>query len=242
MPNNLDQVAAAAPKNVKITSVRISLQALLNQTRKARESAAHMYGRSQATPAHYPVWQSSAFKHVEDPRQRFRVNLCIDPDASPVAKINLDQSVPGGRQLPHPSVIFGRRPRIVLAPSYRRGNLHRRNRWHDPLCCPGLSAPGEHHARRNAIAACNLRHLRPWRQRLLDNPRLVIMRPAPPPLQPAQNLDPHRLMTLKLNLRSQASRNATRQTRRRSSDAYLVPKSKRLVWTGWRRPTAAQLL
>src|SRR6202035_2383899 len=83
--------------------------------------------------------------------------------------------------------------------------------------------PGEHHARRNAIAARNLRHLRPWRQRLLDDPRLVILRPAPPPLQPAQNLDPHRLMTLKLDLRSHASRNTARQTRRRSSDAYAQP-------------------
>src|SRR5665647_771651 len=42
MPDDLDQVAAAAPKNVEIANVRIPLQALLNQTRKARESAAHI--------------------------------------------------------------------------------------------------------------------------------------------------------------------------------------------------------
>ncbi|MET4519955.1 hypothetical protein ABIB81_009313 [Bradyrhizobium sp. I1.7.5] len=36
--NNLDQVAAVAPKRGKITNVRITLQALLNQTRKARVS------------------------------------------------------------------------------------------------------------------------------------------------------------------------------------------------------------
>src|SRR4051812_49347485 len=42
MPNDLDQVAAAAPKNVEITSVRITLQALLNETRQAREAAAHI--------------------------------------------------------------------------------------------------------------------------------------------------------------------------------------------------------
>ncbi|SIO48047.1 hypothetical protein SAMN05443247_06058 [Bradyrhizobium erythrophlei] len=58
---------------------------------------AYRYGRSQATPAHCPVWQSSALQHVENPRQRFRVDVCIHPDASPVAKIDLDQSVPGGR-------------------------------------------------------------------------------------------------------------------------------------------------
>jgi hypothetical protein len=33
--------------------------------------------------------------------------------------------------------------------------------WHDPLSRPCLSAPGEHHARRNAITARNLRYLRP---------------------------------------------------------------------------------
>jgi hypothetical protein len=40
MPNDLDQATAAAPKNAKnveIASVRIPLQTLLSQTRKARE-------------------------------------------------------------------------------------------------------------------------------------------------------------------------------------------------------------
>jgi hypothetical protein len=78
-----------------------------------------------------------------------------------------------------------------------------------------------------AIAPRNLRHLRPWRQRLLDDPRLVILRPASPPLQRAQNLDPHRPMTLELDLRSRASRNTTRQTRRRSSDAYFGRNARR---------------
>src|SRR5580698_2321112 len=50
--------------------------------------------------------------------------------------------------------------------------------------------------------------------------RLVILRPALPPLQPAQHPDPHRLTILKLDLRSHASRNTWRRTRRRSSDAY----------------------
>jgi len=70
--------------------------------------------------------------------------VCIHPDAPPVAKIDLDQSVPGGWYLPHPSVIFGRRLRIFLARFYRRGNLHRRKTWPDPLGRPCLSAPDEH--------------------------------------------------------------------------------------------------
>jgi hypothetical protein len=51
MPNDLDQVTAAAPKNIEITSVRIPIQTLLNQTRKARESAAHMGLTSRTTSA-----------------------------------------------------------------------------------------------------------------------------------------------------------------------------------------------
>jgi hypothetical protein len=37
MPNDLNQATAAAPKNVEITSVRIPLQTLLSQMRKAPE-------------------------------------------------------------------------------------------------------------------------------------------------------------------------------------------------------------
>jgi len=52
------------------------------------------------------------------------------------------------------------RLRFVLARN-RRGNLNRRKTWLDPLTRPCLSAPGEHHARRNTIAPSRLRHLRP---------------------------------------------------------------------------------
>jgi hypothetical protein len=96
------------------------------------------------------------------------------PHASPVARIDLNQSVPGGRYQPHPSVIFGRRLRILFD-RFRGGDLHRRKTRSYLLNRSSLPAPGEHHARGNAIMAGNLRHLRPWRQRLLDNPRLVIL-------------------------------------------------------------------
>src|SRR6478736_5949860 len=102
----------------------------------------------------------------------------------------------------------------------RGGDPHRRKTLFNLCDRPSLPTPGEHHARRYPVATRNLSHLRARRQSLLDNPRLVILRPAPTPLQPAQNLDPHRLMTLKLDLRSHASRITTRHTRRRSSDAY----------------------
>ena len=47
MPNNLDQVAATSPKNVEITNMRIALQSLLHETRKAREAAPHKPGWPQ---------------------------------------------------------------------------------------------------------------------------------------------------------------------------------------------------
>jgi hypothetical protein len=42
MPQNLDQIAAAAPEDVKIASVRIALQALLNCKSQALHAAAHV--------------------------------------------------------------------------------------------------------------------------------------------------------------------------------------------------------
>ena len=66
MPDDLDQVTA--PKNVEITSVRIPLQALLNQTCNARESAAHIgMAPSQATPAHCPVWLNYEATYIAAP-------------------------------------------------------------------------------------------------------------------------------------------------------------------------------
>jgi hypothetical protein len=49
------------------------------------------------------------------------------------------------------------------ADRFRGGNLHRRKTRSYLLNRSSLPAPGEHHARRNAIAAANLCHLRSWR-------------------------------------------------------------------------------
>src|SRR5262249_9039084 len=42
VPENLDQIAAAAPEDVKIASVRITLQTLLDRKRQALHAAAHV--------------------------------------------------------------------------------------------------------------------------------------------------------------------------------------------------------
>ncbi|MGY3461697.1 hypothetical protein ACVWW5_007147 [Bradyrhizobium sp. LM3.4] len=104
--------------------------------------------------------------------------------------------------------------------------------------CSCLSTPGKHQAGRYSVATRNLSHLRARRQRLLDNPCLVVLRPAPPPLQPAQNLDPHRLMTLKLDLRSHASRITIRHARRPPSDAYGVSNVRSAELVGVAQPVA----
>jgi hypothetical protein len=86
--------------------------------------------------------------------------VCIHPDASPVAKIDLDQSNPGDCHRSHSPVILGQNLHSFLD-RFRGGNLHWRKTRSNLLGRPCLSTPGEHHARRNAIAARNLRHLRP---------------------------------------------------------------------------------
>jgi len=61
--------------------------------------------------------------------------------------------------------------------------------------------------------------------RLFDDPNLVVLRPPPSPLNPAQNLDLHRLMTLKLDLRSHASRDIPlKQDGRRRTSTSLPPR------------------
>ncbi|VIO79090.1 hypothetical protein CI41S_66550 [Bradyrhizobium ivorense] len=144
----------------------------------------------------------------------------IHPDAPSVAEIDLYQSSTRGCHGANSAINRRQKLRSFLSRGRYGGDLHRRKRWHNLFRCPCLSTPGKHQAGRYSVATRNLSHLRARCQCLLDNPCLVVLRPAPPPLQPAQNLDPHRLMTLKLDLRPHASRIATHHARRPPSDAY----------------------
>ena len=63
---------------------------------------------------------------------------------------------------------------------------------------------------RGAVAARNIYHLAPVPG---DDPRLGVLRPAPP-LQPFQDLAPHCPTTLKLDLNSNASPTTGRRTNR----------------------------
>jgi hypothetical protein len=117
----------------------------------------------------------------------------------------LAQSNPGGQHGPHPSVILGHKLRIFLACFLPQQSAPEQNKV--LLDRSRLSSPGEYHARRNPVATCDLGHLCARHQRLFDDPHLAVMHPAPPSLHPAQYLDPHRLMTSELDLRSHAPQN-----------------------------------
>ena len=199
--------------------MRVALQALLNQQGQARESAPHVGMAGRKPHPHIAGYgdhrrsstsrtrASASGSTCASTRMRRRLPRSISISPFRDAAIDRTRLSSSGRSL-------------AFSACFCRSNLHRRKTCPDLLDRSRLSSPGEHHARRHPVATRNLRHLRPRRQRLLDNPHLVVMRPAPSPLNPVQYLDTHRLMTLKLDLRSHASRNTPRQTRRRSSDAY----------------------
>src|SRR6202040_439821 len=86
----------------------------------------------------------------------------------------------------------------------------------------GPPPPREHQTRRNAVPPRDLRHHRAGRQRLLDDPHLVVARPATATLNPTQNLYPHQ-PTLRLALKPHASSEAGHSTRRSPPEGYTVP-------------------
>ncbi|MCP1831761.1 hypothetical protein J2R76_000188 [Bradyrhizobium sp. USDA 4532] len=87
-------------------------------------------------------------------------------------------------RLPRSELGINRRQKLrsFLSRCRYGGDLHRRKRWCNLFRCPCLSTPGKHQAGRYSVATRNLSHLRARCQCLLDNPCLVVLRPAPPPL------------------------------------------------------------
>ncbi len=159
----------------------------------------------------------------------------IHPDAPSVAEIDLYQSSTRSCRRTNSAINRRQKLRSFFSRGCYGGDLHRRKRWCNLFRCPCLATPGKHQAGRYSVAPRNLSYLRARCQRLLDNPCLVVLRPTPPPLEPAQNLDPHRLITLKLDLRSHASRITTRHARRSSSEAYGALKTPHKQSKGPRR-------
>ena len=65
----------------------------------------------------------------------------------------------------------------------------------------GLIAPAKHQTGRNPIAPRHRSHCHTRCKTLLDNPRLVLKRPAPPPFHPSQNLRANHPDDLKYDLK-----------------------------------------
>lgn len=79
MPNDLDQVAATAPKNVEIAGMSITNQTLLHQSRKARGAAAHIGVAGRRPPPHITQYSNHrTLKHLEEPRHASDVRIHSD--------------------------------------------------------------------------------------------------------------------------------------------------------------------
>ncbi|MGY4177637.1 hypothetical protein ACVIHH_002928 [Bradyrhizobium sp. USDA 4518] len=126
-----------------------------------------------------PSWLYTAIRPA-----RQQVDVRIHPDAPSVAEIDLYQSSTRGCHGANSAINRRQKIRSFLSRCRYGGDLHRRKRWYNLFRCPCLSTPGNHQAGRYSVATRNLSHLRARRQRLLDNPCLVVLRPAPPPLSP----------------------------------------------------------
>src|ERR1700722_18742590 len=147
-----------------------------------------------------PRLTSGLSRVVAAPRQRVVVDILIDADTLAVTELDLDHaaSLPGRhcRGGLNRSGAFGRDRRELN----RKKPRSRRSRGRQT----GSSPPREHQTCRNTVPPRDLRHHRAGRKRFLDDPHLVVARPATTTLNPAQNLYPH-LPTLRLALKPHPS-------------------------------------
>src|SRR5206468_6129427 len=138
----------------------------------------------------------SPAQNIKDPPQRVSIDVLVNADTLAATEFDLDQApAPPGRNHRwgfNRWNAFGR----------TRGELNRdklRSRRNDTRQARP-PPPREHQTRRNAVPPRDLRHNRAGRQRLFDDPHLIVARPATTTLNPAQDLYPH-LPTLRLALK-----------------------------------------
>jgi hypothetical protein len=89
MPNNFDQVAATAPKNVEITNMRIALQPLLHESREAGESAPHVGMPRRKPNPHITRYRN----HRRSSTSRTRANASASTCASTRTRPRLPKSI-----------------------------------------------------------------------------------------------------------------------------------------------------
>ncbi len=136
-------------------------------------------------------------------------------DALAVTELDLDQtaSLPGRHRR------WGFNRSHAFGRSRRDPNRDKARSRRSDSRQAGPPPPREHQTRRNAVPPRDLRHHRAGRQRLLDDPHLIVARPATATHNPIQNLYPH-LPTLRLTLKPHASSEAGHRTRRSPPEGY----------------------
>ena len=159
---------------------------------------------------------SSFAQNAQNPTKRLGVDVAVDAHAFPGAKLDLNDAGP------RPPPAWRRaRPSRRLQQGRRRRRVDL-NRKQDRAVSPDrlrrarLPSPGEEQALRHACRRAT-RSPRSPRQRLFDDPRLLVLAPAPAAIDP-QNLPIHLCVTLRLALRSHPSRPRRPQTRRPPPD------------------------
>ena len=121
MPNNFDQIASGASKDVQIAGMRIPTQYLLNPARPARSCpCACRSGRPPARPVHR--WESgSSLRQGRNHRGgQSRRHQSRDPHTGVTRKLDLNRrrgrDAVARRRYNHPSKAIGRRSQIPPPP------------------------------------------------------------------------------------------------------------------------------
>jgi len=174
-------------------------------------------GPPRSTPAPRSASGSSFAQNAENPSKRISINVVVDAHAVPGAEIDFDHPGPHSspvrrrarwsRRLRH----GWRRCRVDLDRKQDRAVSHGRVRR------ARLPSPGEEQTLRQAVPSGDSAHHGARRQRLLDNPRLLVLTPPPTALDP-KNFPIHLCVTLRLALRSHPSPRFSSRARRPPPD------------------------
>src|SRR5208282_508345 len=164
---------------------------------------------------------SSFAQNAQNPTKRVGVDVVVDAHAVPGAELDLDDAVLRASSVRRRA----RRPRRLRQGRCRVDLDRQKDRAVSPdrVSRARQPSPCEEQALRHAVPTGDLAHHCARRQRLLDNPRLLVPAPAASPLDP-ENLPIHLCMTLKLALRSHPSRPSSRKQggRRRRVTTFLT--------------------
>ena len=167
-------------------------------------------GPPRSTPALRSASGSSFAQNAQNPTKRIDVDLVVDAHAASGAELDFDD--PGPRS---PSAHRRTRWPRRLRRRWRRRRLDL-NRKQNRTVHRGWSrrarqpSPCEEQALRHPVPSSDLAHHGSGHQCLFDNPRLLVLAPAPSALD-TENLPIHLCRTLRLALRSQPPRRPSLQ-------------------------------